>query len=103
MDVNHNLKAGDSNRNSTSMDDSVTYVLTSVYPRDDIHKYVYKLKSFGYQIRDVEDTHGNITYYIDIKSQADLYKLMDIIDYPIVMYKNHDSWMVIEIYDDWRE
>lgn len=38
-----------------------------------------------------------------IYSQADLHKLMDIIDYPIVMYKNNDNWMVIEIYDDWRE
>lgn len=103
MDVNHNLKTEGSNRNSTSINDLVTYVLTSVYPRDDIHEYVYKLKSFGYEIRDVENTHGDTTYYIDVKSQADLHKLMDIIDYPIVMYKNHDNWMVIEIYDNWRE
>ena len=103
MDVNHNLKTEGSNKNSTSINDSVTYILTSVYPRDDIHKYVYKLKSFGYEIRDVEDTHGNTTYYIDINSQADLHKLMDIIDYPIVMYKNNDYWMVIEIYDNCRE
>ena len=86
-----------------SMNDLVTYVLTSVYPRDDLHKYVYKLKSFGYEIRNLEDTHGDTIYYIDVKSQADLHKLMDIIDYPIVMYKSQDNWMVIEIYDNCRE
>ena len=77
---------------SVLWDDGRQHVLSEKYP---------KLRSFPY----INTTHLNASCQglINLKSQGELRELIDAVEHPLIISKDDEGSIVIQIYDDYVE